>query len=136
MCAAQDISVSPPAINDDSVAGRMLVAVEQRAQLVQMIAAGEGRIDELTKQLGWKDEEIAHLQEINQLKDEKIQIYVDKEKLYKDKEKTMQSFSDMKDKAYEEQLKQAKPTFWDNLSKYLTGAGAGAALTALAVILL
>ena len=135
MSVAQDISVSPLATND-SIAGRMLVAVEQRAQLVQMVAAGEGRIEELNKQIKWKDEEIAHLEEIIRLQDEKIQLYVDKEKVYQEKDKTNQLMSDMKDKACIEQVKAAKPTFGQNMTKYLTGFGAGGVFIGILLLIL
>lgn len=139
---AQDISVSPQDTNDN-VAAKMLVALEQRATLVQMMENGEGSQGELRKQLAWKDEEIAHIEEISKLKDEKIQLYQEREKLYQEKEKvyqekdkTNQSLSDMKDKACTEQIKAATPTFMDNMTKYFTGAGVGGALAVIAIILL
>ena len=134
MCVAEDISASQP-VTDEGVAGRLLIAVEQRTSLVQMIVAGEGRIDELNKQIGWKDEEIAHLKEIGQLKDEKIQLYQDKEKVYLEKDKTNQSLSDMKDKACIDQVKAAKPTFMQNMGKYFFRAGIGGILVLIATVL-
>lgn len=114
----------------------MLMAVEQRATLVQMIASGEGSQDELRKQLAWKDEYIAHLEDISKLKDEKIQMYIDKEKIYQDKEKTNQSFSDMKDKACQEQVKAATPSFMDKLKSNFLAGGIGAVLAAVVILLL
>ncbi len=142
VCAAQDTSASLPATND-SPAGRMLVLIEQRNQIEQLIASGEGRIEELNKQLVWKDEEILHLQEIIKLKDEKIQLYIEKdavrqdtEKMYQNKEKTMQTLYDAKDKAYEERIKAATPTFMDNMTKYVTGVGIGGILAGIVLLLL
>jgi hypothetical protein len=132
VCVAQDTSASPPVTNDVSqqgVAGRMLMLLEQRAKLEQVIATGEGRIEELLRQLEWKNLEIAAMVRIDKLKDEKIALLESKEAIY-------QKIDEGKDKLHEQELKAAKPTFAENAGKFAIGGISGAALLGLLLLFL
>jgi hypothetical protein len=65
-----------------------------------------------------------------------IKLYEDQIAVYKSMAEMNVKLSDLKDKACEAQVKAATPTFWENIGKYFTGAGIGAALAGVAILLL
>lgn len=105
----------------------MLILLEQRVKLEQVIAAGEGRIDELVRQLELKNGEIAAMKRIDQLKDEEIV-------LLKSKAAIVQKIDEGKDTIHAAELKAAKPTFTEKAGMYGIGGIVGAIGTALLFI--
>lgn len=107
---------------DDAMAGQMVVALEQARITEEQLAAQADGNAELQTQ-------------VNILR-ETIKLMEDQIVVYKNMAEMNAKMSDMKDKACIEQVKAAKPTFMQNMTKYLTGAGVTAILGGLAIILL
>jgi hypothetical protein len=64
-----------------------------------------------------------------------IKLYEDQIAVYKSMAEMNSKLSDMKDKACEAQVKAATPTFMENMTKYLTGAGVMGVLGVLILLL-
>jgi len=65
-----------------------------------------------------------------------IKLYEEQIIVYKNMVETNDKISKMKDNACNELIKAAKPTFMDNVKKYLVGAGIGGLLVGAAILLL
>lgn len=107
---------------DDMTAGRIVVALEQAKIAEGQIEALNGSSSELIQQ--------------KEILQGTIRLLQDQIATYKSMSEMNQKMGDMKDKACQEQIKAAAPTFMDNLTKYLSGAGIGAILTAVVILLL
>lgn len=107
---------------DDATAGRMVVVLEQAKIAEQQLLISADKDMESQKQIG--------------ILQGTIKLLEDRISLHEAMRKTDAAFSDMKDKAFEQQLKAATPTFMQNLGKYFTGAGIGAILTGIVIIIL
>ena len=121
---AQESSVSPP-----DIASKILVALEQKVILERQIATGDLRINELKIQLELVNSKIVVMQDIINLQNEKIE-------LYKSNNEIQKKLDEGKDKLHQQELDSVKPTFWQNMTKYITGGGIGAVLTVIAIVLL
>ena len=126
---AQEQSASPPASSDPTIAARMLVVIEQKTICEQQLDTGGEGQEELKNKIAILDEKIQLLQDISNLKDEKIQTYENIIEMNK-------QMSEAKDKACADAVKAASPTWWENMSKYLVGIGIGGLLTGAAILLL
>ncbi len=107
---------------DDKTAGAMVVALEQ-AKIAEA---------QLSTQAGGN----AELQNQVDILRGTIRLYEDQIAVYRNMAEMSQKMSDMKDKACQEQIKAATPTFTQNIGKYFTGAGIGAILTGIVILLL
>jgi hypothetical protein len=107
---------------DETTAGRMVVALEQKDFCEQQLAIQLGSNAELQQQ---KD----ILLETTKLKDEQLIIY-------KNMVDMQTKLSEAKDKLHAEELKAAKPTFMQELGKYAIGAAGGAGILLLIIVLL
>lgn len=106
---------------DDEVAGRMVVALEQARYTEQQLAVAVEQNVELQNQL-------------DIIKDT-VKLLEDQISAYKTYQDTLKSLGEAKDKACQEEIKAATPTFWDNLQKYFVGVGIGGVLVGIACLL-
>ena len=65
-----------------------------------------------------------------------VKLLEDQIIVYRSMADMTKQMSDAKDKACVEQIKAAKPTFMQNLGKYMTGGGIGAVLTIIVIAIL
>ena len=65
-----------------------------------------------------------------------VKLLEDQIAAYKTYQDTLKSLGEAKDKACQEEIKAATPTFWDNIQKYFVGAGIGGLLVGIGVLLL
>lgn len=107
---------------DDATASRMVVSLEQ------------AKITE--EQLSLQAASNAELQAQVDILKGTIKLMEDQIVVYKNMAEMNQKMSDMKDRACVEQVKAAKPTFGQNMSKYLTGAAGGGVFIGLLFLLL
>jgi hypothetical protein len=105
---------------DDATAAAIVVALEQARIAEAQLAVQAGGNEELQKQLD--------------ILQGTIKLYEDQIAVYKSMREMDAKLSDAKDKACQEQVKAATPTFMQNMQKYIVGGGIGAAL--LGVILM
>lgn len=106
---------------DEATARRMIVDLEQAKIASQQLEIQVGGNSELQKQLD--------------LLNSTIKLLEDQIAVYKNIQEMNKQMSDVKDKLHEQELKAVKPTFWDNMQKYIVGGGIGAAV-AVAIILI
>jgi hypothetical protein len=106
---------------DEATAGRMIVALEQAKIASQQLEVQAGSNSELQQQL--------------EILKGTIKLMEDQIVVYKNIQDMNKQMSDAKDKLHEQELKAVKPTFWDNMQKYIVGGGIGAAV-AVAIILI
>lgn len=99
-----------------------MVALEQAKLTEEQLVAQAGENAELQIQ-------VEILQGTIKLMQEQIAVY-------RNMSEMNQKMSDMKDKVCEEQVKAAKPTFGQNMTKYLAGFGAGGAFVVVLLLLL
>ena len=107
---------------DSTTAGKMVMALEQRNYCEQQLLVKNDAEAELQKQLDIKTGTIKLLEE---------QIVI-----YKSMVEMQNKLSETKDKLHADELKAAKPTFWDNLGKIGIGIGIGMVLTIGVVLVL
>jgi hypothetical protein len=107
---------------DDATAGKMVVALEQARIAEKQLEVQAGENTELQGQLDI-------LKGTIKLMEEQAVIYQNLIAMNK-------QMSDAKDKACAEAIKAASPTWWDNMSKYLTGMGVGGLLVGVLVLVL
>lgn len=107
---------------DDETAGRMVVALEQARFTEQQLTVMVESNGELQKQLDIVKATVKLLE--NQIA------------AYKTFQDTLKSLGEAKDKACQEEIKAARPTFWQNLQKYFVGMGIGGLLVGIAAVLI
>jgi hypothetical protein len=100
----------------------MVVALEQAKITEQMLVNQAGGNAELQQQVD--------------ILRGTIKLYEDQITAYKNMSDMAQKMSDMKDKAYQDQLKAAKPTFMDNLKSNFLAGGIGAIIAVVAILLI
>jgi hypothetical protein len=120
--AASDTFVSPPATASD-----ILVKLEQAKYAEQQLAIASEKDANLRQQADI-------LKGTIKLYEEQITAYKDQAVIFKNMIDMQNKMSDMKDKACDDRVKAATPTFWQNMSKYITGMAGGAG--ALGILLL
>ena len=94
-----------------STANRILIALEQAKICEEQLVTASESNAEVQKQLEIVRSSIKLLEE---------QLVI-----YKSMVEMLNKIQETKDNAYEQAIKDAKPSFMDNLQKYLTGIGIG-----------
>lgn len=107
---------------DDGTAGKMVVALEQARITEQQLEVGAKENAELQGQLDI-------LKGTIKLMEEQAVVYQNLIAMNK-------QMSDAKDKACQDAVKAASPTWWDNMSKYLAGMGVGGLLVGGVILVL
>jgi hypothetical protein len=107
---------------DDTVAGQMVVALEQaKITEQQLTIQAQGNVE---------------LQGQIDIFRGTIKLYEEQIIIYKNMVDMNAKIGEAKDKACQEQIKAASPTFMQNIGKYFTGVGIGAILMGITFIVL
>jgi hypothetical protein len=107
---------------DDATAGQIVVALE-KAKITE-------------QQLSLEAESNAELREQVDILKGTIKLMEDQIVVYRNLAEMNKQMSEAKDKACQEAIKAAKPTFWENAQKYLVGIGIGGILAGVAILIL
>jgi hypothetical protein len=112
----------------DDVADRMIVYIEQCKILEQEAAAQESGNAELQKQIEILKNTIKAMEEL-------LALEKQKEEMYKSMIETQNTLMVSKDKICQQQIKEAKPTFFQELGKYSIGTVVGAIIVGIIILL-
>ena len=107
---------------DDATAGRMVVALEQAKISEQQLTVQAGSNAELQQQV--------------EILKGTVKLYEEQIGIYKNMNDMLNKMADAKDKAFEQQLKAATPTFMDKVKDNFLAGGIGAILAAVAMLLI